>query len=57
MGIAEYYAQRGLETGTNIGFGPLVLRLHFARPIDVGGAILPLGGDWNTSFSRGYRYQ
>jgi hypothetical protein len=46
-----------LVTGTNIGFGPLVLRLHFARPIDVGGAILPLGGDWNTSFSLGYRYQ
>ena len=46
-----------LVVGTNIGFGPLVLRLHFARPIDIGGEILPMEGDWNTSFSLGYRYQ
>jgi hypothetical protein len=62
-GVGEDFAEAwhkrvfDLVAGTNLGLGPLVLRLHFARPIDVGGRILPNDGDWNTSFSLGYRYQ
>lgn len=41
--------------GFNFGLGPLVLRLHFAKPIDIG-APMPNGGDWNTNFSLGWLY-
>ena len=44
-------------TGLNFGLGPLVFRLHFARPIDIGSVHpLPRGGDWITNFSLGWRY-
>jgi hypothetical protein len=38
--------------GLNFGLGPLVIRLHFARPLDIG-APLPNAGDaeWVTNFS------
>jgi hypothetical protein len=42
--------------GTNFGFGPLVIRLHFAWPIDIG-APLPNQGNHTVNFSFGYRYQ
>ncbi|MCK6548894.1 tolB protein precursor protein [Myxococcota bacterium] len=41
--------------GFNFGLGPLVLRLHFAKPLDIG-APMPNGGDWNTNFSLGWLY-
>ncbi|WP_428264992.1 tolB protein precursor protein [Haliangium sp.] len=55
----EAWEQRVLDlvTGVNFGIGPLVLRLHFAKPIDVGARVTPLDGDWNVNFSLGYRYQ
>ena len=47
-------------TGLNFGLGPLVFRLHFARPIDIGAQYpTPTGsGDsnWITNFSLGWRY-
>ncbi len=44
-------------TGLNFGLGPLVFRLHFARPIDIGAQYsLPGDGDWITNFSLGWRY-
>jgi hypothetical protein len=38
--------------GLNFGLGPLVIRLHFARPLDIG-APLPNAGssEWVTNFS------
>ena len=42
--------------GLNFGLGPLVFRLHFARPIDIGAPRLPNNGDWITNFSLGWRY-
>lgn len=41
--------------GFNLGLGPLVFRLHFAKPIDVG-AKLPNDGSWVTNFSLGWVY-
>ncbi len=42
--------------GLNLGLGPLVFRLHFARPIDIGAPRLPRGGSWITNLSLGWRY-
>jgi hypothetical protein len=37
--------------GVNFGLGPLIIRLHFARPLDIG-APLPVGaGEWVPNFS------
>ncbi|MCK6545966.1 tolB protein precursor protein [Myxococcota bacterium] len=43
--------------GFNFGLGPIVLRLHFARAIDIG-APLPVrsGSKWVTNFSLGWLY-
>ncbi len=43
-------------TGLNFGLGPIVFRLHFARPIDIGAPRLPNNGNWVTNFSLGWRY-
>lgn len=42
--------------GFNFGLGPLVFRLHFAKPIDIGAPRLPRDGDWITNLSLGWRY-
>jgi hypothetical protein len=43
-----------LALGVNLGLGPLVFRLHFARPFDIG-VPLPLVG-WNINASLGWLY-
>ncbi len=45
-----------LVTGFNFGLGPIVFRLHFAKPLDIGAIKLPAQGDWITNFSLGWRY-
>ncbi len=40
-------------TGFNIGLGPLLMRLHFARPIDIGAAAGKPDDGWVTNFSIG----
>ncbi len=50
--------------GVNFGFGPLVFRLHFAKPVDIGADPrlsgisrgLPNNGQWVTNFSLGWVY-
>ncbi|RVU44745.1 tolB protein precursor protein [Lujinxingia sediminis] len=42
--------------GLNFGLGPLVFRLHFAKPINIGAPRLPRDGQWITNFSLGWRY-
>jgi WD40-like Beta Propeller Repeat len=38
--------------GFNFGLGPLVIRLHFARPLDINADEMPVAaGDWVTNFS------
>ncbi|MBX5481184.1 MAG: tolB protein precursor protein [Myxococcaceae bacterium] len=53
--VREIWDQRVLSpvVGVNFGLGPLILRLHFAKPLDIGApAGLPNGnGDWVTNFS------
>jgi hypothetical protein len=41
--------------GSNFLLGPFVLRLHFAKPLDVGG-YLPNQGEWQTNFSMRYAF-
>jgi hypothetical protein len=45
-----------LVFGFNLGFAPLVLRVHFAQPIDIG-APLPNRGDLTFNLSLAWRYQ
>ncbi len=53
--VGEIWDRRVLApvVGFNFGLGPLILRLHFARPIDTGApAGLPAAnGEWVTNFS------
>lgn len=55
---ADLWRWRALSpvAGFNFGLGPLVFRLHFARPIDIGAPRLPNQGNWITNFSLGWRY-
>ncbi|MDH5671052.1 MAG: BamA/TamA family outer membrane protein [Myxococcales bacterium] len=47
-----------LVFGFNFGFAPLVLRLHFAQPIDTGAPpALPNGGELTFNFSLAWRYR
>jgi outer membrane protein assembly factor BamA len=40
--------------GVNFALGPLLFRLHFARPLNIGAtAGTPYGGEWVTNFSIG----
>ena len=41
--------------GVNFGLGPVVLRLHFAKPFDIG-APVPNNGDVVPNLSLGWRY-
>ncbi|MGD8861340.1 MAG: tolB protein precursor protein [Myxococcales bacterium] len=45
-----------LVFGVNLGFAPIILRLHFAQPVDIG-APVPNGGDLTFNFSLAWRYQ
>jgi hypothetical protein len=53
----EAWGKRVLDValGVNLGLGPFLLRLHFARPIDTGApAGMPVrNGEWTTNFSLG----
>ncbi|MCC7384525.1 MAG: BamA/TamA family outer membrane protein [Deltaproteobacteria bacterium] len=42
--------------GFNLGLGPLVFRLHFAKPINVGVPYPNGDGSWVTNFSLGWLY-
>ncbi|MFB6263126.1 MAG: tolB protein precursor protein, partial [Bradymonadaceae bacterium] len=42
--------------GFNFGFGPIVLRVHFAKPFDIGGAETPNDGEMVPNISVGWRY-
>lgn len=42
--------------GVNFGFGPLVFRLHFAKPFDIGAERVPNNGRWVPNLSLGWRY-
>ncbi len=44
-----------LAFGVNVGLGPLVLRVHFAKPFDIG-AIVPNDGDIVPNITFGWRY-
>lgn len=44
-----------LVFGVNLGFAPIVVRLHFAQPIGIG-APLPNSGNLNFNFSLDWRY-
>jgi hypothetical protein len=40
--------------GVNFALGPLLFRLHFAKPVNIGAlAGTPYGGEWVTNFSIG----
>ncbi len=58
QGLEDLWRWRAFSpvTGLNFGLGPLVFRLHFAKPIDIGAPRLPRDGDWITNFSLGWRY-
>ena len=45
-----------LALGVNFGIGPLVLRLHYAKPFDIGAIATPNRGDWVTNLSLAWRY-
>ncbi len=42
--------------GTNLLLGPFVLRLHFAKPLDIGGILPQQGTGWQTNFSMRYAF-
>jgi hypothetical protein len=39
--------------GVNLGLGPILLRLHFARPFNTGAPLPVPEGEWVTNFSIG----
>lgn len=60
--LQQIWGRRVLDYvfGVNFGLGPLIIRLHFAKPVDVGlrdasgNPVYPNGnGDWVTNFSIG----
>lgn len=50
------YRVLGAITGVNFTLRPLVLRLHFAKPIPIGAEAIPNDGDWVSHFSLSYMY-
>jgi hypothetical protein len=46
-----------LVFGVNFGFGPIVIQVHFGKPIDIGPARLPNGGKLTINPSLVWRYQ
>jgi outer membrane protein assembly factor BamA len=45
-----------LVFGVNVGFGPIVVAIHFGQPIDIG-APVPNDGDLTFNLSLNWRYQ
>ncbi|MGM0576709.1 MAG: tolB protein precursor protein [Myxococcota bacterium] len=58
-GRRDLWRRRVLDfaLGLNFGLGPLIFRLHFAKPIDVNAVAVPNDGDWTTNFSLNWRYR
>jgi outer membrane protein assembly factor BamA len=56
-GLPNLWDRRVLDLvfGVNVGFAPIVVRLHFAQPIGIG-APLPNDGDLTFNFSLAWRY-
>ncbi|HEX2676695.1 MAG TPA: BamA/TamA family outer membrane protein, partial [Polyangiales bacterium] len=46
-----------LVFGTNLGFGPIVIAIHFAQPVDIGPVPTPNGGSLTFNLSLNWRYQ
>jgi outer membrane protein assembly factor BamA len=46
-----------LVFGTNLGFGPIVVQIHFGQPIDIGPIRPPNDGDLTFNLSLNWRYQ
>ncbi|HKU37438.1 MAG TPA: hypothetical protein VJR89_04805, partial [Polyangiales bacterium] len=46
-----------LVFGVNVGFGPIVIAVHFGQPIRLGNAPLPNNGDLTFNLSLNWRYQ
>ncbi|MDD9932330.1 MAG: tolB protein precursor protein [Myxococcales bacterium] len=57
-GVDDLWDRRVLDLvfGANLGFAPIVLRLHFAQPVGIG-ATLPNQGDLTFNFSLAWRYR
>jgi hypothetical protein len=45
-----------LVFGVNVGFGPIVVAIHFGQPIKIG-APVPNDGDLTFNLSLNWRYQ
>jgi hypothetical protein len=43
--------------GFNVGFGPIVIAIHFGQPIDIGPIPMPNDGDLTFNLSLNWRYQ
>ncbi|HKP58266.1 MAG TPA: BamA/TamA family outer membrane protein [Polyangiales bacterium] len=43
--------------GVNVGFGPIVIAVHFGQPIDTGDVPVPNDGDLTFNLSLNWRYQ
>jgi hypothetical protein len=56
-GMHDLWDRRVLDLvfGVNLGFAPIVIRLHFAQPVGIG-APLPNDGDLTFNFSLAWRY-
>jgi outer membrane protein assembly factor BamA len=46
-----------LVFGVNVGFGPIVIAVHFGQPIDTGDVLVPNDGDLTFNLSLNWRYQ
>jgi hypothetical protein len=46
-----------LVFGVNLGFGPIVIAIHFGQPIDLGDVPVPNGGDLVFNLALNWRYQ
>jgi outer membrane protein assembly factor BamA len=46
-----------LVFGVNFGFGPIIIQLHFGKPIDIGPIPVPHDGHLTFNLSLNYRYQ
>ena len=56
MDFLNFHIVPGVVLGFNFGLGPLVFRLHFAKPIYLGVPYPNGDGSWVTNFSLGWLY-
>jgi len=56
-GLNDLWGRRVLDLvfGVNVGFAPIVVRLHFAQPVGIG-VPLPNDGNLTFNFSLAWRY-